>query len=373
MPTGQTPTPPQETPARKGPLCAKCKSTGRQTCPEHDKEKDVLAYEDDVWFCSDLADCATCGGTGFIGCPFCDNPEPEQELEARKKRIQAEKPILEKYDADMGRKLRKCSNEHYTLVWEIDSMKVDKRQCAGHELMHIYLQRLEQTYKDYTQVLKVKPTEFAQRARIFVWWTVSDQKNASLRFAQEGAERGMKLMGSSIAYSVCGNKQFFVTDAQLARNLAHCVGHLWFSHQEPSQWVGNKKGGWAEEGLAHWFEDRYFGICDTYCYEEQNTMVYFKGGKYRVALRKMVAEEQVPPVSEVLQLNSDQLTPAQHAVSFGIVDYLIHLDGAKFNAVGRMLRQQVNSRDALAKAYELSPLALEAAWKAWVLETYPKQ
>jgi hypothetical protein len=138
-------------------------------------------------------------------------------------------------------------------------------------------------------------------------------------------------------------------------------------------WVGNQKAGWAEEGLGHWFEDRYFGKCDNYCYEEQNTVIEFKSGKYKLAVRKMVDEGKSPSVSEVLQLNSDQLSPAQNAIAFSLVDYLIFLDGAKFSALGKQLRKRVGTREALAKVYELTPLTLEVAWKAWVLETYPKQ
>jgi hypothetical protein len=363
----------QDPPAKAAPLCAKCKSTGRQFCPEHDKERDVLPHEDNVWFCSVLADCATCGGTGFIDCPFCDNPAPGIELAKRRERIARERPALEHYDTEMRRKLRKCSTQHFTLVWEIDSMKVDKVPRAGHELMHIYAERLEQIYKDYTEILHVSPSEFQKRGKVFVWWLVNEQRDASQRFCGQVGDTGVKLMGSDIAYSVCGYKQYFNGDEQLHRNIAHCIAHLLFSHQEPQMWVGNQKAGWAEEGLGHWFEDRYFGICDNYCFEEQNNTVYFKSGKYKLAVRKMVAEGNAPSVSEVLQLNSDQLSPAQNAIAFSIVDYLIFLDGAKFSALGKKLRKRVGSREALAQVYQLSPLTLEAAWKAWVLETYPKQ
>jgi hypothetical protein len=362
---------PQATPPAQGVTCIKCKSTGRQPCPEHTKEE--CAREDGVLFCSVIADCATCGGTGWLLCPFCENADAKQALENKRARVQQMRPLLAEYDERMGRPLRKSATEHFTLVWEIESLKVDKRTVGAHELLHMYSEHLERVFTDYCEVLKVGEREFAQRAKVFVWWLPNEQMKASLLFCGQGSQRGVKLMGSPVAYSMCGNRQFYRNEEMLHRNLVHCVSHLLLSHQSPSEWIGNKKGGWAEEGLAHWFEDRYWGVCDTYCYEEQDVNVDFKGGKYRVAMRKLIAEDKSPPLMGLLEQNTDQLTLPQHCAAFSFVDFLIHLDGAKFNAVCRKLRAKVSSRDALQAIYKASPLELESQWKAWVLETYPKQ
>ena len=50
-----------------GPICRKCESTGRTECKEHDK--DLCELEDHVLYCSEVADCTTCGGTGFVDDP----------------------------------------------------------------------------------------------------------------------------------------------------------------------------------------------------------------------------------------------------------------------------------------------------------------
>jgi hypothetical protein len=42
-------------------------------------------------------------------------------------------------------------------------------------------------------------------------------------------------------------------------------------------------------------------------------------------------------------------------------------------AVAERLKNKKPAREALIEHYGLSPLALETAWKAWVLETYPKR
>jgi hypothetical protein len=159
----------------------------------------------------------------------------------------------------------------------------------------------------------------------------------------------------------------------LHRNLVHCVTHLLMSHQRPANWIGNLKAGWADEGLAHWFENKYFGVCDTYCYQEQNTNTDFKSGKYLVAVRKMVATDKVPSVAVMFERNSDSLLSEEHAVAFSYVDFLLQRDPVKFGSMCADLRQKMPSREALQKHFGLTPLVFEAEWKAWVLKTYPTQ
>lgn len=352
-------------------ICKPCKSTGWAACPEHPKEEAV--WERGAQFCSFIADCATCKGAGFVDCAECENPTGDKLLAEKLAMLPTLRKECEGYDAAMGRPLRKGASKHFTLVWEIDSLKVEKRVLGAHELMHLYLDRFERQFDFYVEWLQARPGEIVKRQRIFVWWLASDQLNASLRFCQQGSQNGVKLMGSESSYSVCGNRQFFNGDERLHRNLVHSIAHLLFAHQTPSQWIGNIKGGWVDEGLAHVFEERLFGICDTYCYEEQNSNTDFKGGKYKVAVRKMVAEDKVPSVAEVIQRNTDQLKLPEHAVAMSLVDFLLTRDGKQFNLLGKQLRSKVGSREALAATFQWTPLELEREWKAWVLETYPKQ
>ena len=351
--------------------CKSCKSTGTLVCPEHPKEE--CPWEKGAEFCSYVADCSVCKGAAFLDCKDCENPPVEKELAAKLAQQDGLRVALEKYDAEMGRKLRKAASKHFTLVWEIDSLKVEKRSLGAHELTHLYLDRLEQLFALYIDALKARPGDIVKRQKVFVWWLPGDQEEATLRFCQQGSRNGVKLMGSESAYSVCGNRQFFTTDERLHRNIVHSVTHLLFAHEAPSQWIGNLKGGWADEGLAHYFEDRIFGICDNYCYEEQNSNADFKGGKYKVAMRKMIAEGKSPPLSDVLQRNTDQLELPEHAVAMSVVDYLLQREPGKFDQLGKRLRTKVPVREALETTFGLSPLELESAWKAWVLETYPKQ
>jgi hypothetical protein len=349
--------------------CKKCHGAGRLPCSEHPKTECEL--EDHVLFCSVVADCAVCGGAGFVPCEECKNEEVRKSLEAKRATVLERKPLLKPIDDKMGRPLRKAETAHCVFIWEMDKFKIEKRWVDPHEALHIYIERMEKFHADYCARLTVEEKEFSQKPWVFVWYQNEDHQAGGLKFCSQAAKGGVKLMGPNPRYSVCGNKQNFQSDEQLYRNIVHCVTHLLMSNQDPPQWIGNIKAGWVDEGLAHWFEDRYWGICDTYCYQEQNSNIDFKAGKFRLAVRKMITEGHSPPIAEVFQQNVDTLTLPMNAAAFSYVDYLMFKDGAKFKELVKKLKVKISSRDALQQVYGMSPLDLETQWKAWVLDTYP--
>ena len=349
--------------------CKKCKGTGRLPCAEHPKAECEL--EDRVLYCSVVADCPVCGGAGFGVCPECRREDVKQALDAKRAKVKERQAALKTIDDTMGRPLRKAETAHFVFSWEMDKFKIEKRWVEPHEALHVYADRMERMYADYRARMAIEDKEFSNKCWIFVWYHPEDHEEGALKFCSQAARGGVKLMGPNPRYSVCGNKQNFQNDEQLHRNIVHCVAHLLLSNQNPPQWIGNIKGGWADEGLAHWFEDRYWGICDVYCYQEQNANIDFKGGKFRLATRKMVAEGTTPPIAEVLQQNVDTLTLPMNAAAFSYVDFLMFKDSAKFKEVVAKLKAKVPSRDVLLQVYGMSPIDLETQWKAWVLATYP--
>src|SRR5258708_17586614 len=122
-----------------------------------------------------------------------------------------------------------------------------------------------------------------------IWYLPAAHDTGSTIFCGQNARGGVKLMGVNPTYSTCGSKQNFQNDERLYRNVVHNVVHLWISAQQPAGWIGNQKAGWVDEGLGHWFEDRYWNVCDTYCYQTQNTNTDFKSGRDQLALRNLVA------------------------------------------------------------------------------------
>ena len=353
------------------PFCKKCSNTGRILCPEHDK--DLCQREDGVLYCSVIADCPACKGAGWTDCGSCVNAELEARLQLKLASVEERRAKLAYIDKDMGRAIRKCETEHFVVGWEVDRLKVGKKFLESHELLHLYAERMETVYKDYRRDLRVKDEEFKEKFRVFVWTFPEDHRRASGAFCGATAPGGMKKMGTEPTYSVCGSRQNFNTDEQLHRNLVHCVAHLVLSAHVHAEWMGRYKAGWYDEGLAHWFEDKYWDICDNYCYQEQNTNVGFKSGRWRLAVRQLVEKDAAPAAAGVFEQTSDSLSLEQNAVAFSYVDYLIWQDPEKFVQLGLRLKKKMATRDALKEVYGLGVMEFEANWKSHVLATYPKR
>lgn len=349
--------------------CATCKTTGRIACSKHPAAE--CALEDAVLYCSVIADCAVCGGVGFVLCDRCEVASVRETIEKRRKWIKARGPLLKPIDDKMGRPLRKAESAHFVFTWEMDKFKIDGELANPHEGLHAYIARMESTFAEYCKALAIDGWKLEEKCWVFVWYLPKDQEDASAKFCDGISPRGITFLGLHPRYSVCGNKKFFRDDDALHRNVVHQVSHLLLSHQEPMAWLGERKSGWADEGLAHWFEEKVSGICDTYCHHESPETLDFEGGKYRLGVRKVVAKDAAPSMVDVTQRNADGLDAEMNAMSFSYVDYLLSLGGEKFNALLRKLKERVPVRDVVQEIYGVNLIELETRWKAWVLETYP--
>ncbi|MFN0245177.1 MAG: hypothetical protein ACKVWV_20015 [Planctomycetota bacterium] len=350
--------------------CTVCGATGKLCCQEH--EGPQCAAEEDVLYCSVIAGCSACGGTGYVPCSACVNPEARKKLEERRASIPGRAGALESIDDTMGRPLRKAETAHFVFVWEMEGIKVDKRMVEPHEALHLYCTRMEALFADYCRTLAIDDSHFREKTWVFVWFLAKDHVDGSRKFCESSPTRGgVKLMGIHSRYSILGNRSQFRTDAQLHRNIVHSVSHLLLSAQRPTAWIGNMKGGWIDEGLAHWFEDRVSGICDNYCMQEANPNVSFENGKYRLGIRRLVAKGELPPIPDITSRNVDVLTVEMNAIVFSYVDYLIPLGADKLDALVKKLKNRIPASEAVRDVYGMNLLELEEKWKAWVLETYP--
>ncbi len=349
--------------------CTKCQNLGAKPCREHARADCQL--EDNVLYCSHVAGCEGCGGTGWLDCADCENEACEERLAEKRAGVPALREELAKLDEEMKRPLRVAASEHFVLVCEVEGLKVEKRPLSSHQVLHLYVDRLERLFADYLEILGAEESEFKQRVRVMMWSNPRDHKEGSMRFCGCTGDTGVKLLGLDPTYSVPVLKQYFKNDETLHRNVVHCTVHLLLSHQRPMNWIGNKKGGWADAGLAHWFEERYWGKCDNFCYQEVDTKGGYKGGKWKPAVRKLVALGKASSLGQLFQQNTTTLTMEQHAICFSLVDHLMAQDPEDLNRVLRRLRGKVPTRDAIKEVYGLTVPALEEQWRQWVLSTYP--
>jgi len=89
------------------------------------------------------------------------------------------------------------------------------------------------------------------------------------------------------------------------------------------------------------------------------------------AEKPVVALGKQSSMSSVMQKQTTELTPAEHALAFSCIDYLMQKDGRALNKLLIQLRERTDTRDALQDTFGTSILEFEELWKAWVLATYP--
>ncbi len=350
--------------------CKKCGDHGAVDCRRHNKAE--LTLESVALYCSRVTACGECGGARRIACDNCSaQASAEASVDAERARAEAWRRTRGEIDAFMGRPLLHVESEHFRLVWELPEIQVGRRRLDQHEGAHLYLGRLEDFHALFRKTFAALPEDIPAKCDLYVWKDRADHDRASLKYADGSGAGGVKLLGARPVYSFFRDRNRLPDDDAVHRHVVHSVAHLLMSNAWLSNWVGKIKGGWADEGVAHYFEDLLFGQCTNYCYEEIDSNVTFKGGKWRPPVREMIAKERCTSFAALAQKNSTNLTTHEHAQSWSHCEYLIGLDGAKFGALVRILQDKRPSSDALREVYGMTVVQFEEAWRKHVLATYP--
>ncbi|MCC6670625.1 MAG: hypothetical protein IT458_06170 [Planctomycetes bacterium] len=358
--------------------CDECRGQGCFPCRKHGKV--LLPLEEAVEVCSVAAACKDCAGALRIDCKICRNEGVERELERRRdlarrwlgERRKAVDEVTRNPEILHGR------SAHVDLAFAVKPLTVGKEKVDTHRLMHLYLQRTEDLRATFLEVFGLAEKDFSARLQLYLFQDPRDHRTIAPRVTGGGgsSSAGQKLMGVDAVWSVYHDPRTMPGDEGLYRSLVHNVTHLLLSNMEPAVWLGNRKHGWIDEGVAHWFEEKVTGKCTNYCYEEVGVAPGsgFKGGRWRVPVRKMVEANRLKPFAVIAELNTDQLSWEDHAQVFAQVDFLMQTHGGKaFAGFVRAVKKGAATRDALQRAFGLSPLDFDGALRTWVRATYPME
>lgn len=355
--------------------CKECRGVGLVPCPEHrgasrgqgiDPERHAL-------YCNAARDCDTCRGAEWLDCEACADADSEAWLARRGEALVESGKRAAKYDKFMERTLHLAESEHFVLVCELKARKAGRTKADTHQLLHIFLARLEDLFADYCEVLGAKESDFAKKSVVFLWQEREDHDKAGMEYCEwEWDEPYLYQRGPVNKFTLHAGDKRYKDDAVLHRTLVHHVVHGLMNLQKPAMWTGKSPGGWADAGVPHWFEDKYFGVCDTFCSNQVQGPVP-SAKKWRAAARKLVAGGRILPLEEFEMLRNEQLTGEQHALGFSLVDYLLAREPGKLNLVLKRLRARTPLRDSIKEVYGLKVEELEAEWKEWVLTTYAKR
>jgi hypothetical protein len=347
--------------------CVRCSGEGTRPCPSHSAAE--LAMEEKAEHCTHIARCERCSGTLRIDCDLCSAGDVAyaKAVAAKKQWVLSLKP----HHDVLGREVRVGWSKHFEVTWEGGRGVVGRRSISEHESLHLYLDRCEEVYRVFCDTLGATDRDFSVRFRVMIWERYKDHRNAATHYhAQPNPNVGVKRLGGVGIYSVFLDPNTVDPDenagAELHRNVVHNVAHLLLANAWDRKWPGEMAGGWIDEGLAHWFEDRLDKRCTNFCYTEQNTIQSFKGGRWRDPVKKLAGSRDRPPFAATAIKRSDELTLEEHALVWSYVDFLIARDGKGFGRICRAIKAGKPYREELERSFALNAITLEEEWKRHV-------
>jgi len=347
--------------------CRRCEDRGVSACRRC--AKDPCTAERPFLFCSVSAQCKDCAGVGFVHCERCEAP-PEIDLAKRRAEIEVWQTRVAPVDAFMKRELRHAASAHFVLTFDITKIDVGK----PHQAMHIYLDRLEAHMERFQSDLGAVDEDFRAPTRVMLWSRARDQEKASLQYTRQPSTTESKLMGAEPVVSIFYDKGHLHEEFELHQAVVHQVTHCLLSNVWDGIWPGNIKGGWLDEGLAHWYETHLFGGVRHYCYVENDTMFDFKFGRWEPEVRQAVDRDEELGVLAVTGRNTVEMTPEERMFAWSLVDWHMRARPGKLGPIARDIKAKRPLKDTFEEHLEATPFEVDAAWKTWVRETYsPKK
>lgn len=358
-------------------VCRMCKNLGCKDCSKHGKALALEKVKGIKW-CSVVAACKTCEGAVAIDCKKCKNGVVEAELVRRRELV---RDWLKQRRARVAtakgvETFLYLETTHFDVTFSLRAATVAKKKLDSHALMHLYGVRLEQLRELFAETLELTDVDLPDRLRVYMFDALQDHGVIGPQETGMGNANssGIKLMGPEFVYSMHQDRRTMADDEKVHRNIVHNVTHLLLSQTRPMKFLGNRQHGWIDEGVSHWFEDKITGKCTNFCFEEVLLQpgAGFKGGLWRVPVRRAVGSGKAISFAQLSSLNTDQLSFDQHAFAFAFVDFLITGHGGKqFRDFVRLLKDGQATRDALRAIYGWNPLTIDAVFATWVKANYP--
>lgn len=350
--------------------CSACKDVGVTPCSEHSKAE--LELEKNCEHCTVAMECKKCLGTFEVDCPKCTLGDSKVKKSIAEKTKWRESLVA--HEKLFGRALSIAQSKHFEITWEGGKAAMGKKILPPHGAMHLYLDRCEALYEDFKKTLGCSDSDFSTRFRLMVWERYKDQVIAGANYcSQPNPDTSVKRMGSIGVYSVHLDPAKVDADedagVELYRAVVHNVAHLLLANVWNSKWPGEQQGGWIDEGVAHYFEDKVDKRCTNFCYREQDTTQSFKGGRWRDPVKKLAGAASRPPFPDTATKRTDELTLEEHALVWSYCEYLISKNGAGFGKICRAIKEGKGYRDAMKAEFGWNALAFEEEWKKYA-KTY---
>jgi hypothetical protein len=136
---------------------------------------------------------------------------------------------------------------------------------------------------------------------------------------------------------------------------------------------------WAflEEGLAHYYERRETPRYNTFCWSEGKPPTMFQKPNWESTILNLVRRGKDTPLSQWCEkVKPGELTGIEQGLSWSIIRWMVETDPLRFAKMVEKLQDYENKPTAAQSiefAFGLTPSALHARWREYVLEEYAKK
>ena len=347
--------------------CATCKDRGMVACrlcasKSCDSERGFL-------HCSVAQGCGECGGARWLDCEGCARP-PELDLAARRAELARWRAQQQPIDEFMSRRdLVHVDSAHFRLAFDLKRSPY-KGVSGPHEAAHRMLDDCERSRLEFMADSGMPPAELAGVTQVFVWGSEKDQEKASSKWTLERSSSVAKLMGASPVLSLCHGKGRVRDEADLEHELAHQLAHCLLSNAYKSIWLGGKKGGWIDEGYAHFCEQRRTGSVQVWCSLSEDALEKLAPWKFELEVARRTAEGEALELASLSGLDTVALTPLQRLFAWSYVDHVVRAHPGRLGQLVRVLQQDKPTSEAVQTALNVSLADLQLGWATWVKATY---
>jgi hypothetical protein len=297
---------------------------------------------------------------------------PAEDLEARRAAAGEWLATVRPVDEFMEREPVHGRSAHFALTWDIPRIDLG-RAGKPHPAMHVYLDRLEDLMVDFQARLSATDEDFLAETHVMLWSRQEDQERASLQYTLQPSSTESKLMGAAPVVSIFYDKGHLHEEFELHQALVHQTVHCLLSNAFDGIWPGNIKGGWVDEGLAHWYEIDLFGGVRHYCYVENDTIAYFKFGQWEPSVRVAVDKDEQLGFLAVTGRNTVEMTPQERMFAWAYCDYLLRTQPGTFGPIARGIKQRTPVAGVLGETVGVTPFEVERGWKEGVRTTNSPQ
>lgn len=357
--------------------CPNCLHRGVLACKQHEdmRAEEEPTPENPMVYCSWAAACADCGGTLWVDCPRCGHGERSQEIEEKRRLIGSwlESGQLEK---KLGRAVPRLETKRFAIAIDVAELPSDdkgKKKLSGHELAHQLARDGERVAALVAEHYAMTDMDYRAKMRMWLWGTLETHNHAQQEFQGTLTGGDFKLLGRDPVFSVWTEPPHFDTVPKVRALFAHNGAHMLLSNAFQPSWVGDIGGGWLDVGVGAWYEYELFGRVVNYCLEEASLLRGYEDGRWRAPVRRRLEREKDPFLPGLMPKRSGAMDAAENALCWSFYDYLLAAHPLVVRKLMLDLKQKKPARESLAQHLGLDLFAAEAAWRAWVGETYPIQ